>query len=96
MLVGSAIIGSNQALPIRANLAKVTKDEIENCCDQYYESYHNSQSDSYYYDDYRSWPSWMLIDGKIVNCKERPMDCFDEHGRDRSSNEEVSLKFQSF
>ena len=36
-----------------------------------------TDAESYFYEDYTSWPEWMIIDGRVVSCETYPMDCFD-------------------
>lgn len=55
------------------------------CCDYDYvnSDYRDVESEFYNsYGDYAYWPSSIIINGVVVNCRTKPMECFDYLGRE--------------
>ena len=54
---------------------EVSQETQAACCDE--EGTQFTDAESYFYEDYNSWPEWIIIDGRVVSCKTYPIDCFD-------------------
>ena len=63
------------------------------CCD--YDYVNSDYRDVEFYNsygDYAYWPSSMIINGVVVNCQTKPMECFDYLGRDYKFPEDQKVK----
>ena len=67
------------ALSVSKNLPGISI----NCCG--FDSYANSEApdvEDYFYANYISaWPEKVEIDGDVIDCNEKPMECYEAQGR---------------